>query len=139
MRRVFFDTSAYIALADRDDQFHTRAASLARAIAAARTPRVTTNYVLAETYTRLRRKLNHAAALRFGAGIQRDAAAGNLEIVYADASLDAAAWSLFAKYADQTFSFVDCSSFAWLRTQKAVEVFAFDEHFLWMGFLPFQG
>lgn len=139
MRRVFFDTSAYVALTDRDDQFHARAAALVRAVVAARVPRVTTNYVLAETYTRLRRKLNHAAALRFGAGIQRDVAAGNLEIIYIDASLDAAAWALFAKYADQTFSFVDCSSFAWLRAQGGVEVFAFDEHFVWMGFLLFQG
>lgn len=139
MRRVFFDTSAYIALTDHDDQFHAQAVVLARAIAAARTPRVTTNYVLAETYTRLRRKLNHTAAVRFGAGIQRDVAAGNLGIVYVDASLDAAAWALFARYADQTFSFVDCSSFAWLRPQSAVEVFAFDEHFVWMGFVAFRG
>ena len=138
MRRVFFDTSAYIALTDTSDQFHAPAVVVARAIAARRLPRVATNYVLAETYTRLRRKLNHAAAVRFGESVQRDVAIGNLEIIYVDAALDRIAWRVFRKHADQTFSFVDCSSFAWLQGQRDVEVFAFDEHFVWMGFSLFR-
>ncbi len=138
MRRVFFDTSAYIALTNTDDQFHTRAVELATAISAGRLSRVTTNYVFAETVTWIRRKLGHAHALRFGNGIHRDVAARNLQIVYADKTLDDAAWEIFKKYEDQSFSFVDCASFAWLRQNPNVEAFAFDEHFTWMGFTPFQ-
>lgn len=139
MRRVFFDTSAYVALTDISDQFHPEAARLAKAIIAGRLARVTTNYVLAEAYTRIRRKLGHTTAVQFGKNIRRDVAAGNLNIVYADAALDDAAWELFKKYAEQDFSFVDCTSFAWLRQNPRTEVFAFDEHFTWMGFAPFQG
>lgn len=125
MRRIFFDTSAYVALTDTSDKFHADAARLAERIIASRLPRITTNYVLAEAYTRIRRKLSHAAA-------------GRLEIVYTDPALDEAAWRLFVKYDDQDFSFVDCVSFAWLRQNKDIEVFAFDEHFDWMGFTPFR-
>ncbi len=139
MRRVFFDTSAYVALTDTSDQFHADAARLAEQIIASRLPRVTTNYVLAEAYTRIRRKLGHATAVQFGEGIRHDVVARNLNIIYADAALDDAAWEIFKKYADQDFSFVDCTSFAWLRQHPDNEVFAFDEHFLWMGFAPFQG
>lgn len=138
MQRVFFDTSAYVALTDTSDQFHADAVRLAEKIIAGRLPRVTTNYVLAEAYTRIRRKLGHAAVVRFGDSIRRDAIAGHLEIVYADAALNEAAWEIFRKYADQDFSYVDCTSFAWLRQNKDVEVFAFDEHFDWIGFTPFH-
>jgi len=139
MRRVFFDTSAYVALTDTSDQFHTDAVRLAERIIASRLPRVTTNYVLAEAYTRIRRKLGHATAVQFGEGIRRDVTAGNLNIIYADTALDEAAWEIFKKYADQDFSFVDCTSFAWLSQHPKCEVFAFDEDFTWMGFTPFQG
>jgi len=138
MQRVFFDTSAYVALTDTSDQFHAAAVRLAEVIIADRLSRVTTNYVLAEAYTRIRRKLGHAEAIRFGDSIRRDVAARNLKIIHADDALDAAAWQIFKKYADQDFSFVDCASFAWLRQHPECLVFAFDDHFLVMDFLPFQ-
>jgi len=138
MRHVFFDTSAYVALAHTRDQFHADAVRLAEWVIADRLPRVTTNYVLAEAHTLIRRKCGHTTAVQFGEGIRRDVVVGNLDIIYADAAVDDAAWEIFKKYADQDFSFVDCTSFAWLRQHPDSEVFAFDEHFLWMGFPPFQ-
>lgn len=139
MRRVFFDTGAYIALTDASDQFHTDASELARRIAASRLPRVTTNYVLAEAYTWMRRKLGHAALVAFGTNIRRDVDADRLKIMYVDSALDEAGWEIMQKYDDQDFSFVDCVSFAWLRQSPQIEVFAFDQHFYWMGFTRFSG
>lgn len=139
MRRIFFDTSAYIALTDQSDQFHRQAVELAHALVQSRLPRVTLNYVLAETYTRTLWKLGHSAALRLGDSIQRDATAGRLSVIQADATLDKNAWGLFRRYHDQRFSYVDCTCFAWLQQAGQVEVFAFDQHFFKMGFSPFQG
>ncbi len=139
MRHVFFDTSAYVALAHTRDQFHADATRVAEWIIASRLPRITTNYVLAEAHTLIRRKCGHVVAVQFGEGIRRDVVAGSLNIVYAEAVLDEAAWEIFKKYADQDFSFVDCTSFAWLRQHPECEVFAFDDDFFWMGFPPFQG
>jgi predicted nucleic acid-binding protein len=134
VRRVFIDTSAFVALADRDDHFHQAAAEKLSRLRRERLPQVTTNYVLVETYTRLRRLLGLPATLQFGYGLQRLAGAGQLSIAYADPALDEAAWGIFRHYADQSFSFVDCASFAWLQAAGDVLVFAFDEHFSWMGF-----
>lgn len=139
MRRVFFDTSAYIALADASDQFHAEASELARQIVSHRLPRVTTNYVLVEAYTWIRRKLGHSAFVRFSQSIQLDVEASRLRIVYIDHELDEAGLEIMRKYSDQNFSFVDCVSFAWLRDHPEVEVFAFDRHFFWLGFRRFSG
>jgi predicted nucleic acid-binding protein len=139
MRRVFVDTSAFIACTDQADQFNDDALDLLERLLDSRLPQVTTNHVLAEAYTRIRRKLGHQAAVKFGEGIRKLIADGELQIVYAEAALDEAAWAIFKKYADQDFSFVDCTSFAWLRQHPECEVFAFDDDFFWMGFPPFQG
>ena len=138
MRHVFFDTSAYVALTDTSDRFHADATRVAERIIASRLPRITTNYVLAEAYTRIRRKCGHVVAVQFGEGVRPDVVAGNLNIIYADTALDDAAWEIFKRYADQDFSFVDCTSFAWLHQHPECEVFAFDDDFFWMGFRPFQ-
>lgn len=134
MKRVFVDTSAWVALADRDDQFHTTATRKLSELRRERLLQVTTNYVLAETYTRLRRLLGLPATLQFGHGLRRLLDEGQITLVYADPALDEAAWDIFRRYADQDFSFVDCTSFAWLRTAGEVVVLAFDAHFSWMGF-----
>lgn len=68
MRRVFFDTNAYVALADTRDQFHADAVRLAERVIADRLPRVTTNYVLAEAHTLIRCKCGHVVAVQFGQG-----------------------------------------------------------------------
>ncbi len=139
MRRVFIDTSAYVALTDRSDQFHQAATDKLKLLLTSKLPHVTTNYILAESYTRIRRKLGYPAIVLFGEGIRKIIATRQLEIVYADAALDEAAWDILKQYQDQPFSFIDCTSFAWLRQNKEVEVFAFDEHFVWMGFTAFEG
>ncbi|MBM4464079.1 MAG: PIN domain-containing protein [Chloroflexi bacterium] len=139
MRSIFVDTSAFIACTDQADQFNEDALDLLQRLLDSRLPQVTTNYVLAEAYTRIRRKLGHQAAVKFGDGTRKLIAGGELQVIYADVALDQAAWEIFKKYADQNFSFVDCTSFTWLRQHPDSEVFAFDEDFTWMGFLPFQG
>lgn len=52
-----------------------------------------------------------------------------------DAAHEAAAWQIFARYRDQTFSFTDCTSFAVMRALRLTEAFTGDQHFRTMGFL----
>ena len=132
--RCFVDTSAFIAVADRSDQRHADAVRLAKLIDSRRMRQFTTNYVLAELYTRLRRTTGLAGAIRVAELIRRQINAGQLTLAYADEALDATAWQIFEKYHDQDFSYVDCTSFAWLQSNPKIAVFAFDRHFQWMGF-----
>lgn len=41
-----------------------------------------------------------------------------------------AAWRILQGFADQDFSFVDCTSFALMERLGIVDAFAFDDHFL---------
>ena len=47
------------------------------------------------------------------------------------------AWELFVRYADQMYSFTDCTSFALMRTMHVQEAFTFDRNdFTAAGFTP---
>jgi len=45
------------------------------------------------------------------------------------------ALAIFRRYADRTFSIVDCASFVVARRKKIQEVFGFDNDFVAMGFV----
>jgi len=137
-RDVFIDTSAWYALADAGDTYHSEASRRVRGLIDSGCTLVVSNHVVGETYTLLRRVASHRAAVSFGAAARRSAAAGRLQVVYPDPALDDAAWTIFTQYEDHAFSFVDCVSFAWLRANPEVEVFAFDRHFDVLGFTRFQ-
>lgn len=128
---VFVDTGAFIALQDGSDQHHAAACRYQAALAAARRPLVTSNYVLDETYTWLRMSLGHRVAVDFG---QRVGASRVLSVVRISSELEAQAWQIFCQYDDKTFSFTDCTSFALMRQYDLSTAFAFDHHFEQFGF-----
>jgi len=45
------------------------------------------------------------------------------------------AWTIFERYADQDFSFNDCTSFAVMQELRLSHAFTGDHHFATMGFL----
>ncbi len=62
---VFVDTAGFLALWDRGDGHHKRAAAMQKKLAAAKRGFMTTDYVLDETATLLRMRHSHAAAADF--------------------------------------------------------------------------
>ena len=130
MRLLFVDTAAWLALESRWDQYHDVA--LAFAQNQARTFQwVTTNWVLSETVTLLRRRANHAVAVRF---MERVRASKRLQIVRIESPHEERAWVIFKRYSDKDFGFVDCTSFAVMETLGIAEAFSFDHHFRQFGF-----
>jgi uncharacterized protein len=93
---------------------------------------VTTNFVVGETYTLLRRTHDHATAFRF---LDRLSASPRVEKVHVDAAVDRAACDLLRRFDDQEFSFVDGASFAIMRRRRIRLAFAFDVHFATAGFV----
>ena len=47
-------------------------------------------------------------------------------ILEISAELRQSAWEIFVRYADQPFSFTDCTSFAVMRAMRLSEAFTFD-------------
>ena len=133
--RVFVDTSGWIAVADDSDKHHSEAKSYYLRLLREGAGLLTSNYVLAETYTWLRYHAGHQFAIRFHQMITAAEGLGDLEVLWVDRAISDAAWQIFEEYSDQVFSFVDCTSFVLARRARVNEVFAFDEHFAMMGFV----
>lgn len=128
----FVDTSALIALADRSDGHHKKAATYLGSIPTTKRKLVTTDYILDETFTRLRFTIGLPGTVRFGEAIMRSAL---YTIVQVDGRVRREAWEWFKRYQDKDFSFTDCTSFVVMRALQLEEAFAFDEHFVQAGFL----
>lgn len=132
---MFVDTGAWYALVDTDDADHGAAAAF---LAANTVPLITTNAVFSETVTLIRYRIGHEAARIFGQKLKESSFVRMVAVTPAD---EERAWEIFAKYRDQAFSFVDCTSFAVMQRMKLSQAFAFDRHFKVMKFtvVPGQG
>jgi predicted nucleic acid-binding protein len=128
---VYVDTQGWAALRIRTDAHHTEASRLWDSLRGAEARFVTSQPVLGETYTLLTRRGTHADAVRFGEAVRRSA---DLEVVYVDATLEAAAWRLSMRYDDKAFSFVDCISFAIMQQRGILQALTNDHHFEQAGF-----
>jgi predicted nucleic acid-binding protein len=129
--QVLVDTGAFYALQVRGDRWHAHATRALKLAVARRTRLLTTNHVIGECYTLLMKTHGNAAAWRFFDTLGRS---GRLEILHVDAKLEAQAWKLLRQYSDQSFSFVDATSFAVMRSRRLKFAFAFDVHFSTAGF-----
>ena len=128
---VFVDTTAFYALADKSDKNHNNAVEYYNLLSAQTVVLLTTNYVVSETYTLIRMRLGHNAAVTAVEGIIES---DLLEIVQISESLDAAAFEILRKQSDKDYSFVDAVSFALMKSRGISQAFSFDEHFRQFGF-----
>jgi predicted nucleic acid-binding protein len=131
-KELLVDTGAWVALADQDDQYHTRAVAAYPGLLKEYQRLVTTNLVVAESYIILRLTLGHAAAITF---LENLKASPRIERVYVTADLEAEAEAILRRYSDQDFSLTDAVSFALLRRRGLSAAFAFDAHFATAGFV----
>lgn len=125
----FADTSFWFGLQERRDQRHEQA----RALVQRGVGRVaTTNHVLGETWTLLRRRSGHAAAVGF---LERLQALPDLQIIHVDEAIEAEAWRWLRARSEREYSFVDATSFAVMRRRRIREALAFDGDFNAAGFV----
>ena len=124
---IFVDTGAWFAIAVSNDPDHEAATKW---LEGNREPRITTDYVMAETATlvRIRDKTprGHRLAVRIATSLLRQQAAVLEKVTERDLTQ---ALSVFRKYSDHTFSFVDCVSFVVMERLGIGQAFAFDGHF----------
>lgn len=135
---LFVDTGAFIARYDTDDQYHPAAVAAWAELAppSGRWRLVTSAGVLGETFTLLGRR----AGFPFAASVARSILdSPSFSIRWSDAALAGAALALFTKFADQSMSWVDCESFALMRSARITSAFTFDRHFEDAGFHRWTG
>jgi len=133
---MFADTSGWCALLDSSDQNHPGAAKLWREISGATAKIYTSDYVLDETITLIRRKIGHGPAVQF---IRSIMASRIVEILRVTEAAWQDAWQMFEKQRDKDYSFTDCTSFVLMKQNGLSRSFAFDRHFTQAGFLLIPG
>ena len=128
--RIFIDTSALIALADRSDQYHRRATTLLQAMRAAEWH--TSTYILDETITRLR----FVAGVHVAVKVAESLWESRLYRIHpVDQRIERAALAVLKKFSDQQLSFTDCTTIALMEHVGLERIFAFDDDFRKVGYM----
>lgn len=122
---ILVDTSAWYALADTADRHHEEAKDLYLE-RADKGEFLTTVLILAETWTLLTSRLGRSAAITFWRTLRES----RTPLLIPEAVDIEVAWHIVEDFADQSFSLVDCTSFALMERLGIQEAFAFDTHFL---------
>ena len=125
----FVDTSFWVAYRFRRDDHHHEAVAL---WADRSHPLVTTNLVLGETWTFLRRRVGHAEAVLF---LDTSEASIRVSVVHVDEPSERAAWEWLRRHDERDYSFVDATSFEMMRRERITEALAFDGDFSAAGFV----
>jgi predicted nucleic acid-binding protein len=120
---IFVDTSAWYALADKDDAEHQGAKAFIQKLLL---PLITTNFVVDETITLLRYRLGHKMAAEVGRKLWKEEPA---KLFFVDRDTEKKAWNLFLRYSDHKFSFTDCTSFVVMEQLGIKQAFVFDSDF----------
>ncbi len=129
---VFVDTSALYALLDADDASH---AAARRTFEGLRGGVLTTHaYVVVESLALVSRRLGRAAALHLMDGLLPV-----IDVLPVDAALHALAMTAYRESSDIRLSFVDRTSFAFMRLHGIETAFAFDADFARAGLLTIPG
>lgn len=129
--KIFVDTGWFKGIVDKTDDHHIRAKDVFRSFKKDRSVLLTTNFVVAETFTLVRkscglywaRKLNELmTSLKPSLAIER--------VMVED---ERRVWDWFW-YNWRDLSYTDCTSFAVMKRLGLRKVVAFDEHFEMAGF-----
>jgi uncharacterized protein len=118
---VFVDSSVWFAAANIRDQHNDRAKQV---LGALRTP-LTSDHVVVETWLLLNSRVSRAAAEAFWGGIRN----GVAMVEYLTPADAEAAWAIAQRFADQTFSLVDRTSFAVMERLGVTRAASFDRDF----------
>lgn len=128
MERLFVDTSAWFAYANRKDPDH---AAVREAFSGFQGRLTTSNFIFDEIISLCRYRLGHQAAERVGSVLLDPNAVDLIRISPED---EQAAWTLFRSRSDQRYSFTDCTSFILMRRLGISSALALDEDFRAEGF-----
>ncbi len=130
-RRVFVDSSVYLALLDTNDEHHRQATELLRQLAQERYRQWTTNVLLIESHALILSVLGRDKAAQF----LKDMQESRTVVIRVRASDEERAKQILFQYDDKDFSFADATSFAVMERLALPLAFTFDRDFAQYGLM----
>ncbi len=131
MKALFVDTAGWMACADAADPAHEDARRSRDDALEQGAILVTSDYVLDETLTLIRKRLGLRAAETWWRQVE---ASSRLRWEWIDELRAERARSLFFHHRDKDFSFTDCTSFVVMRELKIRQALTTDAQFRQIGF-----
>jgi uncharacterized protein len=129
MRRIFADTSYWMALVNPRDQIHQKAMSVSQQLSSESL--LTTEMVLVEVLNSFSDSLYREAVGRMVASLRQDQ---NLTIVPQMPAQFNRALQRYQQAADKSWSLTDCASFEVMEAQNIEAALTHDRHFVQAGF-----
>lgn len=128
MERLFVDTSAWFAYANRKDPQHRRVGEAFHTFSGRL---VTSNFIFDEIISLCLYRLGHQTARAVGSVLLDPNEVDIVRIIVED---ERAAWEIFCHRPDQRYSFTDCTSFALMRRLGLTTALTLDADFRAEGF-----
>jgi uncharacterized protein len=128
-RRVFVDSSVYLALLDEDDEHHRHATQILDQLANTRYRQFTTNVLLIESHALILSVLGRTRATQF----LKDMAESKTVTIRVRAADEERAKQILFQYTDKDFSFAEAISFAVMERLDIRLAFSFDRDFAQYG------
>jgi len=126
---ILIDTSAFLAVLDKDDTNHSTAKKLWHELLHSESVFISNNYILVESFALIQRRLGMEAVRVFQEDILP-----LINIEWIDKETHKSGMSALLASSKRKLSLVDCVSFETMRTLGIKTVFAFDPHFSEQGF-----
>lgn len=134
MKKVFFDTWGWVAIAHKNDTHHEEVVSFYESFILNKGIPVTTDYLLAETITLLRGRTEPEGIIIFINALLAASREGRIFLERINEKRWEKAWSMSRKYGDKPYiSFFDLSSFVVMKEMGLKEVLTADRHFEEVG------
>jgi predicted nucleic acid-binding protein len=130
-RKVFVDTSAWLALINKSDAVHQKTRKVRDALLKDNNEFVVTNYVMVEIANALCRVPHKETAVKLINFIEMTE---NIQVVEIDKEIFKEAWRVYSTHLDKDWSLTDCTSFEVMKERRITEAFITDKHFEQAGF-----
>jgi predicted nucleic acid-binding protein len=127
--KIYVDTSAFYALIDRSDRYHSQASALWPDLLDGDISLITSNYVVWETLGLLQKRIGFEAASLWYKDIL-----GVLEVLWVNVGTHQRAYELWLNLGRRRFSLVDCVSFVTMHQHQIEKAFCFKPHYTDHGF-----
>ena len=134
VKRVFVDTSYWIALIERGEKSHRQVAKSFITLQKNGTQFFTNDYVLDEAWTRLITGNHFQEAKMLKERVYLAENNREITLLYTDRKLFEQAWETFVKFADLKLSFTDALIATTVRKLKIDEILTLDRGFTKAGF-----
>lgn len=132
MRLLFVDTAGWMACADAADAAHEKSCEARDAALEQGAMLLTTDYVIDETLTLIRKRISLRAAQTWWEQLEHSS---RLLVEWIGVSRAEAARALFFRQKDKAYSFTDCTSFVVMKDLRVRHALTTDAHFRQMGFM----